>query len=450
MATHNAEVLQEFLVSLGFHLDSVSQKKFDGVMGKVLKSSVSVSRGVIGIAAAAQAMVHVVTYEFEKLYYASKKMGDSAKNLHTYAFGAKQIGIAAEDAHGALEGMAQSIRTNPGMTALFQSLTGDKPSGTVQSMIKLVETLRNKFGGPGSSTYFQGANFAALFGLSEQQYNLLTQPGALEELKSAQNHLNSMYKEAGVDIDSMAKASRDFKNEWRDIEERIGIILGLITRESLPAFKGFNSLLKDALSLEAPWLPDSVRSKGSDQNWRGTASKPIGGVTGAPAPGSKRLYELQATIAAAQYGIPPGIFKSLVNVESGWNPNALGTSGERGLTQLMPGTAKDMGVTDFKNMSTEEQLGKGAKYLSQQYSKFGNWRTALGAYNAGPGNYRAGMGYADKVLRGAGEGNNVTVTASNSITVNTPADPTAVAGAVGKQLDRTTGDIVRTMSGALN
>lgn len=103
--------------------------------------------------------------------------------------------------------------------------------------------------------------------------------------------------------------------------------------------------------------------------------------------------------AADSYGIPPALFRSLIAKESSWNMGATGTSGEYGLTQLMKGTASDLGVNRY---NPRENLAGGAKYLSQQFKRFGNWRDALSAYNAGAGNIQAGRGYADDVLAKAG------------------------------------------------
>lgn len=98
-------------------------------------------------------------------------------------------------------------------------------------------------------------------------------------------------------------------------------------------------------------------------------------------------YAPQAAHVAAQYGIPKGLFLSLVHQESGFNPQAKSSAGAFGLTQLMPATARAMNVNLQDPMS---QLEGGARYLKQQYDKFGNWQLALAAYNAGPGNVTNG------------------------------------------------------------
>lgn len=88
-----------------------------------------------------------------------------------------------------------------------------------------------------------------------------------------------------------------------------------------------------------------------------------------------------ASSAARRHNIPVGLFLRLVQQESGWNPNAQSSKGALGLAQLMPATARYLGV-DPSDVS--QNLEGGARYLKEQYEKFGNWRLALAAYNAGP------------------------------------------------------------------
>lgn len=88
-----------------------------------------------------------------------------------------------------------------------------------------------------------------------------------------------------------------------------------------------------------------------------------------------------ARAAARRHGIPEDLFLRLVTQESGWNPQALSSAGAIGLAQLMPDTAVLMGVDP---QDSHANLDGGARYLAQQYRRFGNWRHALAAYNAGP------------------------------------------------------------------
>lgn len=86
--------------------------------------------------------------------------------------------------------------------------------------------------------------------------------------------------------------------------------------------------------------------------------------------------------AARQHRVPEDLFLRLVQQESGWNPTARSHKGALGLAQLMPQTARLLGVNPHDPV---QNLQGGARYLRAQYDKFGDWRLALAAYNAGPG-----------------------------------------------------------------
>lgn len=96
----------------------------------------------------------------------------------------------------------------------------------------------------------------------------------------------------------------------------------------------------------------------------------------------KGAYLEVARAAARKHGVPEDLFLRLVQQESGWNAGAVSNKGATGLAQLMPGTAARLGVDPAV---PEQNLDGGARYLRMMYDRFGSWRLALAAYNAGPG-----------------------------------------------------------------
>ena len=98
----------------------------------------------------------------------------------------------------------------------------------------------------------------------------------------------------------------------------------------------------------------------------------------------------EATRIAKEEGIDPALFLRVINQESGGNPQVRNSSkGAVGLSQLLPSTAKDMGVNPYDPV---DNLRGGARYLKRQLDDFGDPRLALAAYNAGPGAVRKAGG----------------------------------------------------------
>lgn len=89
--------------------------------------------------------------------------------------------------------------------------------------------------------------------------------------------------------------------------------------------------------------------------------------------------------ASEKYDIPVNLLKAVAKSESNFNSNAESNAGAQGIMQLMPGTARSLGVTN--SFDPEQNIMGGAKYLRMMLDKFdGKIDLALAAYNAGPGN----------------------------------------------------------------
>ncbi|MDP2311676.1 MAG: lytic transglycosylase domain-containing protein [Pseudomonadota bacterium] len=97
-------------------------------------------------------------------------------------------------------------------------------------------------------------------------------------------------------------------------------------------------------------------------------------------------YDDAFLYAAAANGLPAELIKAVAVAESRMNPGAVSPAGAQGLMQVMPATARALGLTN--PFDAEQSITAGASYLARQVAAFGSYTLAIAAYNAGPGAVR--------------------------------------------------------------
>lgn len=114
----------------------------------------------------------------------------------------------------------------------------------------------------------------------------------------------------------------------------------------------------------------------------GLALAPPVRLISAAAHASRRIYYSLVREAECRYNLPSGLMDSVIIQESRYQPRAVSRAGAGGLSQLMPGTARDLGVAN--RFDPRENVNGGARYLRKMLDQFGSVPLALAAYNAGP------------------------------------------------------------------
>jgi soluble lytic murein transglycosylase-like protein len=173
----------------------------------------------------------------------------------------------------------------------------------------------------------------------------------------------------------------------QDVVSRVEQLQSLFRAAATPGGNGGSDFASQLISASAPAGTGLTAAAGTTGTLAATtaATAAASVPTGAGASLAGVPYGDEITAAAQRHGVDPALLAGLVRAESNFNAAAVSPAGAQGLTQLMPGTAAGLGVTDASDPL--QALEGGARYLRQQLDAFGGDPTlALAAYNAGPGN----------------------------------------------------------------
>lgn len=160
-------------------------------------------------------------------------------------------------------------------------------------------------------------------------------------------------------------------------------------------------------------------------------------------------YQSYVTNAAKALGIPAAVVAAQISDESGFNPNVTSPTGAQGIAQFEPGTWASYGTGSPFNVA--DAFAAYTKYMGALLKQFkGNVQDALAAYNAGPGNLPAGMGYAHTILSNAGQGYSITAGPGAADATLASSNPISAIYGQGKGVVSSAGTLLHDAATALN
>lgn len=203
-----AETLREYLIALGFKVDEASYKKFQASVAHSAKEVAGLGSVTVATATAIGLSVEKVAREFEGLYYASQRTGETVNRLKSYGFAAKQIGISFDQSAAALDSFTTAQRLNPGIKG-FVGLGGGTGASPVEQLTNFVEHQKKLYGDAG---YYVAAMNAELAGIPEATFLQIW--NNLPKLRAANAEMNRMRSEAGLSGRKFTDDSVAFTNAW--------------------------------------------------------------------------------------------------------------------------------------------------------------------------------------------------------------------------------------------
>jgi len=461
-----AEVMQEYLIKLGYKTDMISLRKFEDSISSTGKRIFKLGGAVAGMVVSMEAASAAFAYAMRKTYFGAELANTSVKNINAMTYAGKQFGISGDSMAGAIKGMAQAMRLNPGLQGLVESF-GIKVTGrdTSDVMLDFVKSLKDM-------PQFVGQQYASLFGIDPDTYHQMI--NHYDELKSKRNELLNQYQAAGIDPDAAKAMVLEYTGAIDELKSKFDMLTLAMMTKFMPQFKNITAAVNSAVNYWIRWaqgiervsgLFDNLSARGvwnflGDLGGKSAAERKVDELYGKKPTGSVSKDEGKKILSQIekQYGLPSGLLYGQWGQESGYGAQMTSPKGAQGHFQFMPSTAKEFGLRDPNDFrQSADAAARKMQGLIKRYG--GDVNMALAAYNWGEGNLdKKGIAgapqetqeYVQKITgtRLGGGGTGGTISQTNNVNINvTGQGAEQIANAVGKQQSRVLGNATRQLVG---
>ncbi|MDV0368792.1 transglycosylase SLT domain-containing protein [Enterobacter chengduensis] len=212
------ETIRDYLVSLGFDIDSSGQAKFEATLKGVAANVVKLGAVVESSALAIVGFTTSIANGLDKLYWASQRTGATVNGIKALGYAASQTGSSAEAAQNSLESLARFMRSNPGAEGFLNRLgvqTRDA-SGQMRDMSAIFTGVGQRLS---SMPYYRANQYAQMLGIDEN-----TLMAMRRGMNGFSADYQSMLQKTGFNADKAAEQSNKFMTSMRGLTSLFGIM----------------------------------------------------------------------------------------------------------------------------------------------------------------------------------------------------------------------------------
>ncbi|QIE96120.1 transglycosylase SLT domain-containing protein [Pantoea stewartii] len=213
----NADVIKDFLISLGFQVDESGAKKFDATIAATTLQAVKLGAAVEAAALSVVAFTAKIASGLDNLYWMSQRTGATVAGIQQIGFAVSQMGGTVDGARSSLESLAHFMRNNPGAEGFLNRLgvqTRDA-SGNMRDMASIFTGVGDKLR---NMPYYRANQYAQMLGIDEN--TLMAMRRGVGQF-SAQ--YTQMAKAIGYNADAAAVSSNRFMTSLRSFGEMAGM-----------------------------------------------------------------------------------------------------------------------------------------------------------------------------------------------------------------------------------
>ncbi|MBC8947227.1 lytic transglycosylase catalytic [Xenorhabdus indica] len=241
MSNTNAEVIKEFLISLGFDVKESDSKKFSAVLSGVTANVLKLGSAVEGAALAVVGFTAQVAANLDKLYWQAQRTGGAAEQIKTLGYAVTQAGGTVEGLNASLENVARFLRNNPGGEGFLRNMgiqTRDT-NGQLRDTASLVALVGERLSGMPS---YRANQYASMLGIDES-----TMLAMRRGMGGYAADYRQIMRTMGFDPTVAAKHANDFMTQFYRLKSVMGMgkdkIGGELSRVLTPSMEKLTNLI---------------------------------------------------------------------------------------------------------------------------------------------------------------------------------------------------------------
>lgn len=226
-----AAALRDFLVRLGFKIDTASQSRFTAGVAAATRAVAKLGAAAIAAAASVAAATAKMTSSLDELYYASRRTGASASNIKAFGYAVSQMGGDADSATASLEAFARNLRSSPGYFGMLEKL-GVKTKDSSGNLRDTVDIYIDAGKQLASMPYYLASSYAQAMGTDER-----TLMAMREGVGEFSDEYRRILAATGTDLDKSAKDAHNAMRAWRTFSAVSGLVLSRLGKSILDALQ---------------------------------------------------------------------------------------------------------------------------------------------------------------------------------------------------------------------
>ncbi|WP_047236643.1 hypothetical protein [Chromobacterium subtsugae] len=255
----DSSILKEFLVSLGFKVDTTSETKFKESVKAATDRIKDFGVAMTATATLAMAGITKIASSLEDLYYVTERTKASSDNIKAFEFAVSQLGGTADGARGSLESLARNLRNSPGYYGMLEGLgvQTKQANGQLRDTVDIVQDLGARLK---AMPYYQANSYANALGIDEKTLMAMRDGSLVSQMQ----RYRQISREIGIDQDTAAVGARDFMQDMRELYSIMQLVLFKVGGELMHVIHPALGAVEDMIIGAVKWFRSlSPEAKGA-------------------------------------------------------------------------------------------------------------------------------------------------------------------------------------------